>query len=416
LGQTEALSRTIESVRAQNYPEVEHIVVDRRPADALGDLLARAPHVKTIRQAFASNAEAMTAAMRSAGGDLFGMLNPGTTLVPGALPAMTSALTSGRHLAVGRCRFVDEDGRFLGLEHRVAVDDPDRILEIWKGPSVPSASTFWTRALWERCGPFDAHDDDRLTTYEFLCRASRSFTFYAMDSVLSEVSMPAGDTSAVISGDLIERAITVSRRYWGARLGPSYRSLAMSHLRFRFNRRACAVALIRRGRSQVSSGRWASGVLCGVTAAVVAPDVLPDVVVVPVLRRLTVGRTASGASAESPGKATLYADGWAGPDVSVTRRAGRGCRALCLSATLPPAGFKEPLSIDAEVDGRPLGSRMAGTGPDVHLVWPVDHLAPGTHEVRLRASGFVVPERDLGTADRRQLSFWVESLDFVKKI
>jgi len=419
--EAEALARTIESVRALDDPDVEQIVVDRMSSDATVDVLARAPYVRTIRQSFTSSAEAITMAVRSATGDILGLLSPGAALAPGALLSVTSAVApeAGRHLVVGRCQFVDGQGRSLGLEHRMAVDDPDRILEIWKGLSVPLASTFWTRVLWERCGPFDAHHDDRLMAYEFLCRASRSFTIHALDSVLSEVAMPASGASAVLSADLEEQAIAVSRRYWGTPRGASYWRLAVSRLRSRLNRRGRAVMLLRRGRSRIGDGRWMSGALCGAAGALLAPDVLPDVVAVPALQhaaaRMRHGRAASGMSAALPAKATLYADGWAGPDVTITRRARRGCTALRLAATRAPGSSPGPLSIDAEVDGRALGARMAGAAPDFHVAWPVDSLAPGAHQVRLRASSFVIPARDLGTADHRQLSYWVASIDFVEK-
>jgi hypothetical protein len=43
---------------------------------------------------------------------------------------------------MGRCRFVDEEGHFTGIEHPSRFDSHRRVLEIWKGHTIPQPAVF----------------------------------------------------------------------------------------------------------------------------------------------------------------------------------------------------------------------------------------------------------------------------------
>ena len=151
------IARTIESVRTQDYPNVEHIVVDGMSTDGTVDVLARYPDLKVIREPDRGQADAINKGFRAATGDLFGFVNSDDTLEPGALSAVVDAIDpgAGRHVVMGRCRFIDESDRFLGVEHPSRFQSHRRVLEIWKGHEIPQPATFWTRDVWERSGPLE---------------------------------------------------------------------------------------------------------------------------------------------------------------------------------------------------------------------------------------------------------------------
>src|SRR6266516_1994495 len=90
------LARTVESVLAQDYPDVEHIVVDGMSADETPAVLARYPHLRVVREPDRGQAEAINKGFRLATGDVYCFLNSDDTLCPGALRRVAAALDPAR--------------------------------------------------------------------------------------------------------------------------------------------------------------------------------------------------------------------------------------------------------------------------------------------------------------------------------
>ena len=153
--QGEFIERTIESVLAQRYPDFEHIVVDGMSTDATPEILARYPHLHVIREPDNGQADAINKGFRRATGDILCFLNSDDTFMPGALARVAREIdpARARHVVLGRCRFIDENDRFLGVEHPSAFESHRRVLEIWKGYCIPHPAVFWTPEVWRRCGP-----------------------------------------------------------------------------------------------------------------------------------------------------------------------------------------------------------------------------------------------------------------------
>lgn len=69
------IGRCIESVRAQTYDRVEHIIVDGASTDGTLDILRGYPHVKWISEPDGGEAEALNKALRMASGEIVHWLN-----------------------------------------------------------------------------------------------------------------------------------------------------------------------------------------------------------------------------------------------------------------------------------------------------------------------------------------------------
>ena len=65
------IGRTIESVLAQNYENLEHIVVDGMSKDDTPKILSRYPHLRVIREPDSGQAEAINKGFRHATGEIF---------------------------------------------------------------------------------------------------------------------------------------------------------------------------------------------------------------------------------------------------------------------------------------------------------------------------------------------------------
>ena len=73
------IASTIESVLAQEYPNVEHIVVDGSSTDGTVEILKQYPHLKTFSEPDRGQGEAINKGFRLATGEIWGFLNSDDT-------------------------------------------------------------------------------------------------------------------------------------------------------------------------------------------------------------------------------------------------------------------------------------------------------------------------------------------------
>lgn len=91
LNRAEFLGEAIESVLAQNYANLEHIIVDGMSTDGTVALLARYPHLTVIREPDTGLYEALNKGLRNVSGEIVGHLNSDDLYLPGAFHAVAAA-------------------------------------------------------------------------------------------------------------------------------------------------------------------------------------------------------------------------------------------------------------------------------------------------------------------------------------
>ncbi|MEO6052655.1 MAG: glycosyltransferase family 2 protein [Chthoniobacterales bacterium] len=82
------IEQTLESIRQQNYPNFEHIVVDAMSTDNTGAILdayAKTPSVRVIREPDKGQSDGINKGMRAATGEVVGWLNSDDMLCENAL-------------------------------------------------------------------------------------------------------------------------------------------------------------------------------------------------------------------------------------------------------------------------------------------------------------------------------------------
>src|SRR5262249_31023063 len=153
LGPEALLDDTALSVSAQDYPDLEHIVVEADPLAGAVDHLARHPNLRIVRGRVGGHAAALNEGFRIATGDILGLLGAGDGLAPDALYRVAEAVDPrrGRHVVIGRCRLADARGQFLAAESPARFAGRRRVLGTWTGRPLPVAATFWSREAWNAC-------------------------------------------------------------------------------------------------------------------------------------------------------------------------------------------------------------------------------------------------------------------------
>ena len=153
MNQGRFIEEAIRSVRDQDYPRLEHIVVDAESTDQTLEVLRRHPEVRWVSEPDAGQADAVNKGFRMARGEIFGWLNADDYYLPGAVTAAVDLIrASGCGLVHGGWRQVDESGATM-RDVAVVPFDLQRQLEIENRVAQPGA--FFTREAFEAVGGLD---------------------------------------------------------------------------------------------------------------------------------------------------------------------------------------------------------------------------------------------------------------------
>ncbi len=146
----------IESVRAQDYPHWEHIVVDGGSTDGTLEVLARYPHLRLISEPDRGMYDAINKGIRLARGQVLAWLNTDDLYPAGAFAAVAQAFDSHpQALAVSGAAETFEQA--ASGERLLRVDPPVGEQDFWRRiveAPVPNG-WFFRRAVFDQVGLFN---------------------------------------------------------------------------------------------------------------------------------------------------------------------------------------------------------------------------------------------------------------------
>ncbi len=167
------IRETLESVCSQDYPDVEHLVIDGGSTDGTLDIVREFPRVHCVSEKDDGHWHAMDKGIRMATGDLFAVLNADDYYRPGALRAVSEAI--GQHPewdgVFGDIVFVDGDGREI-FRREEACWDP-QIIRFGFG-MAHHQSFFLRKAVYERLGSYRYKEFKGACDIEYLYRIVRA--------------------------------------------------------------------------------------------------------------------------------------------------------------------------------------------------------------------------------------------------
>jgi len=423
------IAETIESVLSQGYPDIEHIVVDGASTDQTLDVLSQYDHLRVVSEPDNGQAEAINKGFRMATGQILGFLNSDDTLLPNALERVARDIepSLGRHIVMGRCRFIDEKGASLGIEHPSHFNSHARVLQVWKGHWIPQPAVFWSREVWDRCGGMDEHLGSQWIDYDLFCRFSKEYPFHFVDQVLATYRLHASSKSQGCNeAERLEQSIRISKRYWGSAMSPLFWKMAVSLGLYRFNRVGRARRLFAEARESSRHGKWPRAVMCATPAVLLAPGVAFYVAVYPLLKEKTRGllrRTIEylGSRTGLDPRTSVYFehtspwdDLFAGPHLSIDRDAPEAAASLLIEGEVYLAYMRRTPSLAVSMDGLSLGRFKLKEGGPFFLLVPLPAgTAPGHKAVEITSDVWYVPHYYLKNGDFRPLSWRMHQVRFV---
>lgn len=144
------ITETIESVKQQDYPHIEHIVVDGGSQDGTLEILKRYPHLVWVSEADNGQSHALNKGFKLARGEIIGWLNADDTFTPMAVSTAVRFLMGNPEAAAiySDQNIVDEKDAFVRYSRSKPFDLSALFLENFIGqPTV-----FLRRCLVEELG------------------------------------------------------------------------------------------------------------------------------------------------------------------------------------------------------------------------------------------------------------------------
>ena len=224
LNQGQYLGETLESLVAQDYPNLQVVIQDAGSVDnsveVARDFERRLPGVfQLFIEKDQGQAHGINLGFQKTHGEIMSFLNADDTLFPGCLHSVARELDPARDrlVVMGRCLFTGEGAPYVGMEHPCEFIDHFHQLAIWRTGinTIPQPSVFWHRSVWEKCGPLD-ETQRHVLDYDLFCRFSRYYRFHKVDELWSTFRIhSASKTFSKSEREVLEMSIEVSRRNWG---------------------------------------------------------------------------------------------------------------------------------------------------------------------------------------------------------
>lgn len=225
------LAETIESVLAQDYPNIEYIVLDDGSTDSTPDVLKRYDgRIRWERHDNMGQAATLNKGWEMSRGSLMGYLSSDDRLLPSALTNLVNALQANPDVVVayGDFSLIDMHGRTL---RSVRTEDFDQRRLTVDLVCQPGAGALFRRGVFEQAGGW-CERLRQVPDFEFWLRVARFGRFVRVPQVLAEYRIHDGSASfRTIAPERSMEIVQTMGNYWTDRKDRGRgRSMATAYL------------------------------------------------------------------------------------------------------------------------------------------------------------------------------------------
>lgn len=251
--QSQYLAEAIESVLGQTYPHVEVVVVDDGSPDNTGEVAARYPGVRYVRQPNLGVSEARNTGIRTSNGAFLIFLDADDRLLPKAIQTQLACFASHSEVAFvsGRLRTVAAGGTVLHERQGLHVTE-DHYAHMLRRNYVPApAAVMCRREVFERVPGFSS-SFSVVADYDFYLRVLHEFAAWSHGEEVAEYRRHGLGLSGDGAQMLREALAALGAQWPHVRCDPALRSAYREGVRFW--KTLAAGALVRGVRAD-----WADG-------------------------------------------------------------------------------------------------------------------------------------------------------------
>lgn len=151
--QAEFIEETILSVKSQDYPNIEHIVIDGGSTDGTIDILKKYPHLTWISEPDKGQAEAINKGFKMAKGEIVAWLNSDDTYPQDTIKTICDYFIThpDTDVVFGDCNRIDQDGKVIGS----IKGHPFNLTHLIPRNCIPQPAVFFKREIIGRVGYLD---------------------------------------------------------------------------------------------------------------------------------------------------------------------------------------------------------------------------------------------------------------------
>lgn len=207
----------IQSVPAQDYPALEHIIIDAKSTDETLDVLKthdHLPHLMWTSEPDEGQTDAINKGFKMAKGDIVAWLNADDYYLSGAFDKVSREFAKNPELDViyGEAVFVDKNGNQLRTKRDHAFDY--QVL-LYYGCYIMSTATFFRRRIIDD-GNFLDKNYKVTMDYEYFVRlASKGYKFGFIPAPLAAFRWHETNVSALNGDRRRKERLKVQRQYGG---------------------------------------------------------------------------------------------------------------------------------------------------------------------------------------------------------
>jgi glycosyltransferase involved in cell wall biosynthesis len=154
--QARFIEETIRSVLAQDYPNIEYIIVDGGSSDGSAAIIQKYADRLAwwVSEKDQGHADALNKGFTHASGEILAWLNSDDTYYPGVVSEAVTYLQANPEVGMvyGDADLTDDQGQVIG---RFASRQTDYKRLLRGSVHIPQATTFFRSDLWRQLGPLD---------------------------------------------------------------------------------------------------------------------------------------------------------------------------------------------------------------------------------------------------------------------
>jgi len=184
--QAKYIRETIESVCSQNYPNIEHLVIDGGSTDGTLEILQSyvmpGDRFRYISERDRGQSHAVNKGLAMAKGDIIGWLNSDDTYLPGALRKVAVAFQENPHwgVAYGKALFIDSAGQVVRACHV----EPFKPIRLFEGCIIAQPAAFLRKEVFASLGGVE--ESLRFCMdYDLWIRAAKEYIMGFVDDFLA---------------------------------------------------------------------------------------------------------------------------------------------------------------------------------------------------------------------------------------
>lgn len=223
------LRAAIDSVLAQDYPNIEYLVMDGGSTDGTVELLKEyGDKIRWLSARDQGQADAIARGFGRTTGTILGWLNADDVLKPGAVLAAVEAFLAnpGVALVYGNADFIDEKGSVIAPCTVVEPFARRRLLDY--GDYIIQPAAFFTRSAYESVGGLDTSLHWAMD-WDLWIRLAQDHDFVQLADVLASYRWLGSNKTATGGFDRLQEIEAVARKY-GCQGLPAYFRLELARL------------------------------------------------------------------------------------------------------------------------------------------------------------------------------------------